>query len=72
MQGPIVEELAGEVGESVVVGKLNSDDHPEIAAQYGIRGIPTLMVFEKGKPRKTFVGVTPPAALKSALLEAKK
>jgi thioredoxin 1 len=71
MQGPLVEQLAGEVGDSAVVGKLNSDDHPGIVEQYGIRGIPTLMVFEKGKPKKTFVGVTPPATLKTALLAGK-
>ena len=70
MQGPIVEQIAEEIGEQAVVGKLNSDEHPEIAAHYGIRGIPTLMVFSAGKPKKTFVGVTPPAALKSALQEA--
>lgn len=70
MQGPIVERIAEEIGEEAVVGKLNSDDHPGIAAQYGIRGIPTLMVFQKGRPKKTFVGVTPPAALKAALQEA--
>ena len=69
-QGPLVEKVAEEVGDAAVVGKLNSDDHPEIAAQYGIRGIPTLMVFQKGRPKKTFVGVTAPEALKEALREA--
>jgi thioredoxin 1 len=67
MQGPIVEQLAEEVGETAVVGKLNSDEHPEIASRYGIQGIPTLMVFDKGKPKKEFVGVTPASALKAAL-----
>ncbi|HUO58982.1 MAG TPA: thioredoxin [bacterium] len=70
MQGPMVEKLAEEIGPRAVVGKLNSDEHPEVAAHYGIRGIPTLMVFHRGKPRQTFVGVTPPAILKSALLGA--
>ncbi len=70
MQGPIVERLAEEVGEKAVVGKLNSDDHPEIAAKYGIRGIPTLMVFQKGEPKNTFIGVTNAPALEAALLAA--
>ena len=67
MQGPIVEQLADEVGDKAVVGKLNSDENPEIAARYGIQGIPTLLVFEKGKPKKEFAGVTPASALKAAL-----
>ncbi len=70
MQGPIVEQLAKDMGDSAVIGKLNSDDNPEIAAQYGIRGIPTLMVFLNGKPKRTFVGVTQSEALKAALQEA--
>jgi thioredoxin 1 len=69
MQGPIVEKISEEVGAEAIVGKLNSDDYPEIAAQYGIRGIPTLMIFNKGKLQKTFVGVTGPDVLKSALLK---
>jgi thioredoxin 1 len=72
MQGPMVEELAKKVGEEAVVGKLNSDDNPKIAAQYGIRGIPTLIIFQKGKPKKTFVGVTGVQTLEAALLGAEK
>jgi thioredoxin len=70
MQGPLVEKLAEEVGERAVVGKLNSDEHPEIAARYGIRGIPTLIIFKGGKPAKGFVGVTSIPNLKAALREA--
>ena len=68
-QGPLVEKLAAEVGETAVVGKLNSDEHPDIAVQYGIRSIPTLLVFKDGKPRKSFVGITPISNMKSALQE---
>lgn len=71
MQGPIVDQLAEEVGTEAVVGKLNSDENPQVAAQYGIRGIPTLMIFKNGQLKKTFVGVTAPSTLKSALLAAK-
>ena len=70
MQGPLVEKLAEEVGNEALVGKLNSDEHPEIAAHYGIRSIPTIMVFKGGKPVKGFVGVTNVSSMKSALLGA--
>jgi len=70
MQGPMVDQLAEEVGESAVVGKLNSDEQGEIAAHYGIRSIPTLLIFKDGKPKKSFVGVTPVPSLKAALQEA--
>jgi thioredoxin 1 len=70
MQGPLVEKLAEEVGDSAVVGKLNSDEQAEVAAQYGIRSIPTLLVFKDGKPKKSFVGVTSVPNMKAALQEA--
>ena len=69
MQGPLVEKLAEDIGSEAVVGKLNSDEHPEIAAQYGIRSIPTILVFKDGKPAKGFVGVTSVPNMKAALLE---
>jgi thioredoxin 1 len=69
MQGPLVEDLAEAVGSNALVGKLNSDEHPEIAARYGIRGIPTLIVFKNGKPARTFVGVTTVPNMKAALLD---
>jgi thioredoxin 1 len=70
MQGPLVEKLAEEMGEDAVVGKLNSDEEGAIAAHYGIRSIPTLMVFKHGKPAKQFIGVTNVPTMKAALLEA--
>ena len=72
MQGPLVEKLAEEVGDGAVVGKLNSDEQSEIAAKYGIRSIPTLLVFKDGQPKKGFVGVTNVASMKAALLEVGK
>lgn len=68
MQGPLVEKLAEEVGEQAVVGKLNSDEHPQIAAHYGIRSIPTLVIFKEGKPVQGFVGVTTVPNMRAALL----
>ena len=70
MQGPIIEELADEVGEQALIGKLNTDESPEVAGHYHIRSIPTLLVFKDGKPVKQFVGVTNTSTLKAALLQA--
>lgn len=70
MQGPLVEKLAEEVDGEAVVGKLNSDEYPEVAAHYNVRSIPTLIVFKNGKPAKGFVGVTSVPNLKAALQAA--
>ncbi len=70
MQGPLVEQLAEEIGDAAVVGKLNSNENGDIAAHYNIRSIPTLLVFKDGQPYKGFLGVTPVAQMKKVLLEA--
>lgn len=57
MQGPILKEVAVEVGELAIVAKLNVDDNRSIAAMYRIQNIPTLLVFKDGKMVKQFVGV---------------
>ncbi|SFC73312.1 thioredoxin 1 [Flexibacter flexilis DSM 6793] len=49
MIAPIVEELAGEYEGKAVIGKLNVDENPNVAVQFGIRSIPTLLVFKDGK-----------------------
>ena len=54
---PIVEEIAAEVSGAVKVGKINIDEHPELASQFRIMSIPTLMVVKDGKPVSTSVGV---------------
>ena len=58
MMSPIIEEIAEELGEKVKVGKVNSDENMELAQNYGIMSIPTIMVIKNGKVTKTFVGVT--------------
>lgn len=54
---PIVEELAGEYQSKVKIGKLNVDENPKTATQFGIRGIPTLLLFKEGKVINQMVGV---------------
>ncbi len=67
MLGPIVEELAQEAGDKAVVGKVNVDEQPELAARYGITTIPTVLVFQNGDVIQKSVGVRPKEELKSLL-----
>ena len=61
--GPTVESLADDYAGRVKVAKLNIDDNPEAAARYGVRSIPTLILFKNGKPSETTVGLRPKAQL---------
>jgi len=65
MIAPILDELAEEYGEKVKIAKLNIDENPETPPKYGIRGIPTLMLFKDGNVEATKVG----AVSKSQLAE---
>jgi thioredoxin 1 len=65
---PIIEELADEFAGKVKVGKLNTDENPNIAMQYGIRAIPTLMLFKNGEVVDTRIGVQPKEAIRQMLL----
>ncbi len=64
---PIIEELAQEL-ENAKFGKLNTDENPNIAMQYGIRAIPTIMVFKNGEVVDTRIGVQPKEALRQMIL----
>ncbi|NPB06296.1 MAG: thioredoxin [Aquificae bacterium] len=66
---PIIEELAEEFGDQIKVGKLNTDENPNIAMRYGIRAIPTLILFKNGEVVDTRIGVQPKEALKQMILE---
>jgi len=57
MQGPILEEVANEVGTAATIAKINIDEHPAPAQQFGVRSIPTLLLFKDGKLVKQYVGV---------------
>ncbi len=61
--GPIVEELATEYDGQIDVRKVNVDDNPELTGRFGIRGIPTLILFKDGEPAETVVGVVTKSAL---------
>lgn len=67
---PIVEELAGEYDGKVKFAKLDVDSNPRIATQYGIRGIPTLLIFSGGSPVDQVVGAVPKSTLKGRLDKA--
>jgi len=57
MLGPVVEELAEDFGDSAIIAKLDVDANPEIAGNFGIRSIPTLLIFKKGQIVDQQVGV---------------
>ncbi|MBX2951046.1 MAG: thioredoxin [Leadbetterella sp.] len=59
MIGPVVEEIAGEYSEKAVVGKMDVDANSTIPAQFGIRSIPTLMIFKGGELVDKIVGAVP-------------
>jgi thioredoxin 1 len=63
MVGPIVDEIADEHGEQLKVLKLNVDENPATARDYGIMSIPTILVFKDGQPDKRIVGAKGKAAL---------
>ncbi|GAB5047423.1 thioredoxin [Thermodesulfovibrio sp. TK110] len=64
---PTIEELAREYAGKIKVGKLNTDENPDIATRYGIMGIPTIMFFKDGQRVDQIVGVVPKSILKSKL-----
>jgi thioredoxin 1 len=64
MIGPSLEELSEELGEKVTITKLNIDENPNSPAQYGVRGIPTMILFKGGVPAATKVGAAPKSQLK--------
>ncbi|MBQ3408246.1 MAG: thioredoxin [Clostridia bacterium] len=68
MMSPIIDEIAEELGDSIKVGKVDSDENMELAEEFGIMSIPTIMIFENGQVVKIFNGVT----AKSEILDALK
>jgi thioredoxin 1 len=70
MVAPVVEELAEDYDGKVNFVKINVDNCPQIASQYGVMSIPTLILFKDGKPVSNVVGFRPKNELKKSLDEA--
>jgi thioredoxin 1 len=68
MVGPIIEKLATELAGKCLVGKLNVDDNPASAQQYGVTSIPTMMLFKGGKAVGTTMGFQPEPKLREFIL----
>ena len=62
-QGPIIDKVAEKVGDKAVLAKVNVDESPTIAAKFGVRSIPTLILFKNGQKVRDFIGVQQEAAL---------
>jgi thioredoxin 1 len=67
MMAPVIDEIAEEQGDAIVVGKINVDDEEALAIQYGVSSIPTFMVFKNGDVAGTKIGVRPKADIESML-----
>ena len=57
--GPSLEELAAEMGDNVTIAKINIDENPNTPTKFGVRGIPTMMIFKDGQVAATKVGALP-------------
>jgi thioredoxin 1 len=69
MVAPILDEIAAEHGDKLVIAKLNVDENPALAANYGVTSIPTLNVYQNGQVVKQIIGAKPKAALLAELAE---
>ena len=67
MIGPALEEISNELGEKVTIAKINIDENPDAPTRYGVRGIPTMILFKGGQPAATKVGAAPKSQLKGWL-----
>jgi thioredoxin 1 len=65
MIAPALEEIANDLGEKVTIAKLNIDENPETPGRYGVRGIPTMLLFKDGQPIAQKMGAAPKSQLKS-------
>ena len=61
---PALDEISVELGDKLTIAKVNIDDNPESPSKYGVRGIPTLILFKDGEIAATKVGAVPKSALK--------
>ena len=69
MLTPTIDELASEYDTKAKIGKLNVDNHPNVATKYGIRSIPCLLFFKNGEVQKQIMGTVPKSDIATALDE---
>ncbi len=67
---PALEDIAAEMGEKVTIAKVNIDDNPSTPAKYGVRGIPTLMLFKDGEVASMKVGALPKSKIQEWIEES--
>jgi len=67
MIAPALEELAGEMADQVQIVKIDIDENPDAPTKYGVRGIPTMILFKNGEQAATQVGALPKGAIKQWL-----
>jgi thioredoxin 1 len=67
MVAPVVDEISEQYKGQIKVVKVNTDENPQVASQYGIRSIPTLMIFKDGQKVDMVVGAVPKTTLASTL-----
>jgi thioredoxin 1 len=65
MIGPALEDLSKDMGDKLTVAKVNIDENPQTPNRYGVRGIPTLILFKDGQPAATKIGALPKGQLYS-------
>ena len=70
MQGPILDEVAKAVGTKAIIAKVNVDEEAQLAAQFGVQSIPTLVVLKEGRIHQRMVGLQPVHTLVTALQQA--
>jgi len=66
---PALEDIARDLGDKIIVAKLNIDENPQVPSKYGVRGIPTLMMFKDGAVAATKVGALPKNQLQAWIEE---
>ncbi|PKI54633.1 hypothetical protein CRG98_024984 [Punica granatum] len=64
---PVIGELAKQYTEKLTCFKLNTDESPSIASQYGVRSIPTIMIFNKGEKKDAVIGAVPKTSLENTI-----
>tara|TARA_B100001758_G_C17751952_1_gene275713 strand:+ start:272 stop:487 length:216 start_codon:yes stop_codon:yes gene_type:complete len=69
MVGPILEEISDEMSDQIIIAKHNIDEQPNEPTKWGVRGIPTMLLFKDGELKSTKVGATPKSEIVSWIKE---